>query len=150
MKLGFELLAVHTKTFDLVNETIDVLSRDFQPRDDATNEETERDATIFKEAITLAVYQQLSTTVNKVVGNCKENLDRHIPNDVVGGSTELLFNQSGIAFSKKRNNNTTQLSAKDLTVALMKLGVDAKTLEKATELATKVKKGNTYYIVEDA
>lgn len=123
-------------------ETEDVVNDMLQDRFPGKNQ-LATEATILQ----LGLYQALASFARKEVDTAKKFLDEELNTDVEAGTEVALFDESGLVFKKKRNNDTTNLDAKQLLNELAKLGVDADVIDKAKQASMKPRRGNTYYQV---
>jgi SOS response regulatory protein OraA/RecX len=69
--------------------------------------------------------------------------------DVEAGTSKVMYSDTLYTFTKKRNADSVQVSAKDLATQLATLGVEKDIIDKAMEKANKVRRGNTYYNVSE-
>ena len=85
--------------------------------------------------------------------NAKKRLDHcmtilGIDGDGQSGKTLNLHESNVFAFIKRQNKDGQQMSSTDLLNALARLGVEKSVVDEAVKIATKPRKGNTYYEVD--
>lgn len=134
---------------DRIKSIIEEAHRDFDPAG-LPNDKTEQMLEYYIAGIRLAIAQTLTTLAKKKLDGEKKTLDRIVAgSNINAGETVSFFNSNGITFSKKRNNDTSTVDSKQLLIELAKAGIDHKVINECEDKATKPRRGNTYYIVED-
>ena len=66
----------------------------------------------------------------------------------VAGTTKVIYRDNGLKFSKRQNKDGPTTLLVDVLNQLARLGVDKSLVDQALRNAEKVKKGNTYYLIE--
>lgn len=136
---------------DAISHAVNELSMDFEARDE-NNERAADEHTMYATMCNYMVMSVLAAKYKKEYEACKKLLDKYADNlgedpEGVAGITKDILTIGNLNFSKKQNQPSTMLSAVDLTTELARVGVEKELVDKATDAATKEKKGNTYYLV---
>jgi len=132
-------------------DTVERLSKQFTG--DASNSATNDLFNIYANMLDHLVLSALHTQIKKEFNESKKQLDSSLAaagmdNKAVEGQNTVLFKHSHMEFRKKQNQAGTNTLLTDFITALNRLGVDKSVIDSAISMATKPKKGNTYYIVE--
>jgi len=129
------------------------LCNEFESSDQESNTVTEEEYAMHKTMVSYLCNSMLTSKFKKAYDGDKRMIDLQLGSmlkkvEVDSGLQEVLHEDNVYSFSKKRNVDTTSVSAKDLTLELQKLGVSQDDINQATKNATKSKRGNSYYIVD--
>lgn len=131
----------------ILNET-----KDFVPTT-SDNKASYAEQEMYKIMFRHEILSKQKSYINKRFEGSKKALDRSLElmefhTEPLSGNTIELYSTNGIKFSKKCNNPTTTISSTDLLIQLARLGVVKSVIDEAVKLATKEKRGNTYYMIE--
>lgn len=101
----------------------------------------------------LEMFGTIKTVYSKHYDNTKKRLDMlltsiNISTDVSAGTEEVLYQSNVLRYKKKRNNDSDVVDHQVLILELNRLGVSKEIIDKALAVATKKRRGNTYYIIE--
>ena len=121
------------------------------------NELADKEMDVHNAMVNHIIYSAINSKYKKYYDISKKSLDAGVEalgNDANGvpGSTVNLFEDNVFRFSKKQNQDGSSTLVTDLVTALARAGVDKPLVDNAMKMATKVKRGNTYYeitVVED-
>lgn len=136
-----------------IQKARDVLVHKYEPdRKSFDNEEISEQIELHTEMVNLLIHSLLASTFTKSYDETKKLLDNAcikagLDPDGEAGTTKLIKDNGALAFSKRQNKDGEQTTLKDFIIELQKLDVSKSVIDKAMERATKVKRGNVYYIV---
>jgi hypothetical protein len=116
------------------------------------NESVSKEASAHEAMFEYMIAARIAAYWVKNHGNGKKRLDHcmialGIDNDGQPGKTINLHESNVFEFIKRRNKDSQQMSSTDLLNALARLGVEKAVVDEAVKIATKPRKGNTYYEV---
>jgi len=117
------------------------------------NESVSKEASAHEAMFEYMIAARIAAYWVKNHGNAKKRLDHcmtilNIDGDGQSGKTLNLHESNVFAFIKRQNKDGQQMSSTDLLNALARLGVEKSVVDEAVKIATKPRKGNTYYEVD--
>jgi hypothetical protein len=141
---------------DLINEldklTEGYLETPFIPDPEDSNLVTSNKAVLHKLMAKYIVANSITASWNKKKQEIRDQIEETclltgIDPEPVAGELKIIHSDNDFQIVKKQNKNGTSLSAQDLIIELQKAGVTKDQIDKATEAATKEKKGAVYFYV---
>ena len=138
---------------NLCLDTFTRLTNEFKSTS-TSNKQTILEANMQTAMVDYAMYSQLNSEYKRKVDESKKRLDdtlsdMGIESDVEAGTSKVLYSDSLYTYTKKRNVDSVQVSAKDLATQLAVLGVEKDIIDKAIDKANKTRRGNTYYNISE-
>ena len=117
-----------------------------------TNKEAEVHHKLNRSLASLAMSQSINSSMKRRIDKSKKDIETlldviNVESGVESGKSSLVFEDTQFVLTKKRNAESQRINAKDLCIELTKLGVDAKTIEKAQSKAKKITEGALFYVV---
>ena len=151
--ISVEMGLLSNRINNLCLDTFNTLTSDFKPTT-TNNEQAVLEANMQMAMVDYVIYSQLNSEYKKRVDESKRTLDKTLKDmgmesDVEAGTSKVMYSDTLYTFTKKRNADSVQVSAKDLATQLAALGVEKDIIDKAMEKANKVRRGNTYYNVSE-
>ena len=144
---------------DVVKETKDIIYAsvfeltDGYVSDGKSNSTVNDEIDMHDKLVRHEILSSLHSYIKKEFDNSKSGLDDTLTKmgvDTEGspGITKTIYEDKEIKFNKKQNKDGTSISTTDLLNELNKLGVPKETIDNAVDGATKLKRGNVYYLIE--
>ncbi len=138
---------------ETVNNAYIALSSDFKT-ESYKNEDSAKAHDMHVSMVDYIIQSTLASQFKKAVDRAKELLDEASINlglepNIPAGTSQVMWTDNIYTFTKKRNVDSNQVSAKDLVIQLTILGVEKGIIDKAMSKANKVRRGNTYYNVSE-
>ena len=116
------------------------------------NESVSKEASAHEAMFEYLIAARIAAYWVKNHANGKKRLDHcmttlGIDSDGQPGKTLNLHESNVFEFTKRQNKDSQQMSSTDLLNALARLSVEKSVVDEAVKIATKPRKGNTYYEV---
>ena len=138
-----------------INEIIVAIRNKFQVAFQSSNQDNSmvsKEASAHEAMYDYLIASRIGSYWGKNHVNAKKRLDNcmvtlGINDNGQAGRTLNLHESNIFEFTKRQNKDGEQLASTDLLNALARLGVEKSIVDQAVKLATKSRKGNTYYEV---